>query len=79
MNKSIDMTKQTQQLYFDFQKFKFRENQLKKVDFRKFLDPIWEFSTKKGFKIRDSPNFVIPFGTKNHEMWGPPVYPTGNI
>ena len=25
----------------------------KKGDFRNFLDPIWDFSTKKGFKIRD--------------------------
>ena len=45
-----------------------------KVDFRKILDPILGFSTKKGFTIRESPNFVIPFGTKNHKMWGPPVY-----
>ena len=45
----------------------------KKVDFRIFLAPIWGFSTKKGFTFRESPNFVIPFGTKNHEMRGPPV------
>ena len=45
----------------------------KKVDFRIFLAPIWGFSTKKGFTFRESPNFVIPFGTKNHEMGGPPV------
>ena len=25
----------------------------KNVDFRNFLDPIWDFSTNKGFKIRD--------------------------
>ena len=50
------------------------EKLAKKVDFRKFLDPILGFSTKKGFTIRESPNFVIPFGTKNHKMWGPPVF-----
>ena len=25
----------------------------KNGDFRKILDPIWDFSTKEGFKIRD--------------------------
>ena len=43
------------------------------MDFRIFLAPIWGFSTKKGFTFRESPNFVIPFGTKNHEMRGPSV------
>ena len=47
------------------------------MDFRIFLDPIWGFSTKKGFTFRESPNFVIPFGTKNHEMRGPPVQKSG--
>ena len=31
------------------------------------------FSTKKGFKIRDPRISWYPFGTKNHEMRGPPV------
>ena len=30
-----------------------------------------EFSTKKGFKIRDPPISWYSFGTKNHEMRGP--------
>ena len=38
------------------------------------LDPIWDFSTKKGFKIRDPRISWYPFGTKNHEMRGPPVF-----
>ena len=45
----------------------------KKRGLWKNFGPKLGFSTKKGFKIRDSPNFVIPFGTKNHEMRGPPV------
>ena len=45
----------------------------KKVDFRKFLDPI------QGLVLKRVSKFVIPqfcdtlFGTKNNEMWGPPV------
>ena len=45
----------------------------KNEDFRKILDPIWDFSTKEGFKIRDPRISWYPFGTKNHEMRGPPV------
>ena len=45
----------------------------KNGDFRKILDPIWDFSTKEGFKIRDPRISWYPLGTKNHEMWGPPV------
>ena len=45
----------------------------KKVDFRKFLDPFWGFTLKTVPGIRDFPHFVIAFGTKNHEIWGPPV------
>ena len=45
----------------------------KKGDFRKFLDPFWGFTLKTVPGFRDSPHFVIAFGTKNHEMWGPPV------
>ena len=42
----------------------------KKVDFRKNL----EFSIKKGFKICDPRISWYPFGIKNHEMRGPPVF-----
>ena len=31
------------------------------------------FSTKEGFKIRNPWISWYPFGTENHEMWGPPV------
>ena len=43
------------------------------MDFRKFLGPNLEFSTKKGFKIHDPRITWYPFGTKNHVMRGPPV------
>ena len=46
----------------------------KKVDFRKLYGPNFGFSTKKGFKIRDPQMWWYPFGTKNHEMRGPPVF-----
>ena len=43
------------------------------MDFRKLYGPNFGFSTKKGFKIRDPQISWYPFGTKNHEMRGPPV------
>ena len=43
------------------------------MDFRKLYGPNLGFSTKKGFKIRDPQISWYPFGTKNHEMRGPPV------
>ena len=46
----------------------------KKVDFRKILDPISDFSTKESFKICDPRISWYSFGTKNHKMRGPPVY-----
>ena len=39
----------------------------KKVDFRKFLDPIQDLVLKR------VSHFGIPFGTKNHKMRGPPL------
>ena len=44
------------------------------MDFRKIFGPDSGFSNKKGFKIRDTQISWYPFGTKNHEMQGPPVY-----
>ena len=46
------------------------------MDFRKNFGPNLGFSTKKGFKIRDPRISWYPFGTKNHEIWGPPVVAT---
>ena len=46
----------------------------KNGDFRKILDPFLDVSTKEGFKICDPRISWYPLGTKNHEMWGPPVF-----
>ena len=48
-------------------------------DFRKILGPIWDFSIKEGFKIRDPQILWYPLGTKSREMWGPPVLTLGNV
>ena len=53
---------------------KFPKKLVNKVDFRKVLDPIWGFILKKSFTIRDPRISWLGFGTKNHEMRGPPVY-----
>ena len=44
-----------------------------KVDFWKLLDPLWGFKLKTVPRIHDPRISLLPFGTKNHEMWGPPV------
>ena len=44
-----------------------------KVDFRIFLDPFWGFILKTVLGIYDPRNSWWLFGTKNHEMRGPPV------
>ena len=44
-----------------------------KVDFRKLLDPFWGFTLKTVLGIHDPRISWLPFGTKNHEMRGPPV------
>ena len=43
------------------------------MDFRKLLDPYWGFTLKTVLGIHDPRISWLPFGTKNHEMRGPPV------
>ena len=42
-------------------------------DLRNFLDLFWGFILKRVHTIRDPRISWLPFGTKNHEMRGPPV------
>ena len=44
-----------------------------KVDFRIILDPFWGFTLKTVLGIYDPRISSLLFGTKNHEMRGPPV------
>ena len=44
-----------------------------KVDFQIFLDPFWGFTLKTVLRIHDPRISWLLFGTKNHEMRGPPV------
>ena len=44
-----------------------------KVDFQIFLDPFWGFTLKTVLGIHDPRISWLLFGTKNHEMRGPPV------
>ena len=44
------------------------------MDFRKLLDPFWGFTLKTVLGIHDPRISWLPFGTKNHEMRGPPVF-----
>ena len=39
----------------------------------KLLDPFWCFKLKTVPRIHDPHISWLPFGTQNHEMWGPPV------
>ena len=50
-----------------------------KVDFRKFLDPFWGFTLKTVLGIHDPRISWLVFGTKNHEMWGTPMYSKTSI
>ena len=45
-----------------------------KGDFWNSLDPFWGFILKTVPGIHDPRISGLPFGTKNHEMRGPPVY-----
>ena len=38
------------------------------------MDPFWGFTLKTVLGIHDPRISWLPFGTKNHEIWGPPVY-----
>jgi len=49
----------------------------KKEDFGNFLDPFWGFILKTVLGIHEPRISWLPFGTKNHEMWGPPVISLG--
>ena len=51
---------------------KFHEKKAQKVDFRICLDPFWGFTLKTVLGIHDPRISWLPFGTKNHEMRGPP-------
>ena len=42
------------------------EKLAKNGDFRKILGPIWDFSTKEGFKIRDPQISWYPLGTTQY-------------
>ena len=46
---------------------------VEKGDFGNFLDPFLGFILKTVLGIHDPRISWLPFGTKNHEMWGPPV------
>jgi hypothetical protein len=52
---------------------KFSWKKAQKVDFENFLDPFWGFELKTVPEIHDPRTSWLPFGTKNHEMWGPPI------
>ena len=43
------------------------------MDFRKLLDPFWGFTLKIVLGIHDPRISWLLFGTKNHEMRGPPI------
>ena len=45
-----------------------------KGDFWNSLDPFWGFILKTVPGIHDPRISGLPFGTKNHEMRGPPVH-----
>ena len=61
-------------IVFWFSKIEISWKIAKKVDFRIFLDPFWHFILKKVLGIREFHNSWLPFGTKNHETRGPPVF-----
>ena len=54
-------------------KSKFHEKKAQKVDFINFLDPFWGFTLKTVLGIYNPHISWLLFGTKNHEMRGPPV------
>ena len=60
-------------ILFQYEKVEISRKLAKKVDFRNFLDPFWRFILKRVLGFRDFSHFVNAFGTKNHEMRGPPV------
>ena len=49
------------------------------MDFRKLLDPFWGFTLKTVLGIHDPRISWLLFGTKNHEMQGPPVVKVKNV
>jgi hypothetical protein len=49
------------------------------VDFRIFFDPFWGFTLKTVLRIHDPRISWLLFGTKNHEMRGPPVVNDSNV
>ena len=51
----------------------------KKWDFGNFLDPFGGFILKTVLGIHDPRISWLPYGTKNHEMWGPPVPSEGTF
>ena len=60
-------------IVFWFSKIEISRKLAKKGDYRKFLDPFWHFILKRALGIREFHISWLPFGTKNHEMRGPPV------
>ena len=54
-------------------KSNFHEKKAQKVDFRNYLDPFWGFTLKTVLGVHDPRISWLLFGTKNHEMRGPPV------
>ena len=67
------MKYQSRWCYFNLLIHKILQKDAQKEDFRNSLDPFWGFILKTVPGIHDPRISGLPFGTKNHEMRGPPV------
>ena len=63
----------TRWCYFNLLIHKILQKDAQKGDFWNSLDPFWGFILKTVPGIHDPRISGLPFGTKNHEMRGPPV------
>ena len=79
VHNSIKMKYQSRWCYFNLLIHKILQKDAQKGDFWNSLDPFWGFILKIVPGIHDPRISGLPFGTKNHEMWGPPVLTLGLI